>query len=75
MQIGVTVSGFVESEGALYYALNIKFIHPSGQRGEVNGTAPFAATQAQAIAAVKQMIFDSYGVTVPTTAQVKVVGL
>jgi hypothetical protein len=75
MQIGVTVVGFMESEGALYYSLNIKFVHPSGQRGEINGTVPFAATQNQAIATAKQMILDSYGITVPTNAQVKVVGL
>lgn len=75
MQVGVTVSGFVEIDGALFYSLNVKFVHPSGQRGEVGGVVQFNATQAQAITAVKQMILDAYGVTVPNNAAVKVVGL
>lgn len=75
MQIGITVSGFTDIDGALFYALNVKFTHPSGQRGEISGSVPFNATQSQAAAAVKQWIVDTYGVTVPANAQIKIVGL
>jgi hypothetical protein len=75
MQIGITVMGFVEMEGALYYSLNARFVATSGETGEVTGTAAFSVTQPQAIAIIRQMITDAYGITVPANAQIKIVGL
>jgi hypothetical protein len=74
MQIGVTVVGFKEIDGILFYELNVKIPIP-GVRGELTGTVPFNATIPQAQAAVKAWIKDSYNITVPPNADVKVVGL
>jgi hypothetical protein len=75
MQIGVTVQGFVESEGQLHHALTAVFLSTTGETGEVSGIVPFTTTTAQVATSVKQWILDSYGITVPTGAQVKIVGL
>ena len=75
MQIGVTVSGFQDIGGLLFYTLNVKFNHPTGQRGEISGTVPITSTRAQAEAEVKTWILDNYGIAVPGNALVRTVGL
>jgi hypothetical protein len=72
MQIGIKVYDFANIDGVLAMVIKITFTHPNVPRGEISGSVPFRANNAQIEVAARQMIADNYGVVVPANADVQI---
>lgn len=74
MQVGVVVTGFTDIDGQLFITLTA-YVAKGGRVQQASGSVPFAATNQEARAYVKELIFDNFGIQVGNNASYRVIGL